>query len=227
MRQFVLLILLLSSSSIFAQTPDQLWRRLQDGNDFFVQTTVSNEALQLQRRKMLQARQNTAARQNPPVTILSCSDSRVPPELAFSQTIGELFVVRTAGNIASTLDIATIEYALLPHKDHPNGWTKLIVVLAHQNCGAVEAALDITKDGLLTPHLFELVTQIRRSFTPLSGWVSGGVSGRNAEIANARFAANDLLARSSIVRSAVKDKGVRIYVAYYKTEDGKVELIDP
>ncbi|HYK05677.1 MAG TPA: carbonic anhydrase [Thermoanaerobaculia bacterium] len=227
MRQFVLLIVLLSSSPIFAQTPHDLWLRLKGGNDFFTQALVTDAQLRLQRRTMDQARKDYATTQNPPVTILSCSDSRVPPELVFSQTIGELFVVRTAGNIASTLDIASIEYALLPHTNFPNGWTRLIVVLAHQHCGAVAAALDLSKDEQLTPGLHELVTQIRRSFTPIPGWPLGLVSPYDAEIANARFAANDLLARSGVIRDAVTNKGVKIYVAYYKTEGGKVELIDP
>jgi carbonic anhydrase len=208
---------------------------LQQGNDFYTATTVSTEELRAQRGRMDAARKYFSDERNgqrPEVTILSCSDSRVPPELVFSRTLGQLFVVRTAGNIASTLDIASIEYALLPHEVHPEsehppgGWTKLIVVLAHQGCGAVQAALDLTKDEQLTPGLFELVTQIRRSFTAIPGWVSGRVTKRDAEIANARYAANDLLARSKVIRDAVKNPNVnlQIYVARYSL-DGKVELI--
>ena len=222
MRHFVLVILLLSSSSIFAQTPAALWDELKSGNDFFWKENVTNEELRMQRRIMETARKNTATSQSPPVTILGCSDSRVPPELVFTKTIGELFVVRTAGNIASMLDIATMEFALA----RPTPWTKLIVVLAHEHCGAVEAALDPSlNEKNLTPGLYELVTQIRQSFTLTPGWTRGGVSLRDAAIANARASRNDLLTRSTVIRDAVRAEKLEIYVAYYTLADGKVELI--
>jgi carbonic anhydrase len=223
MRHFVLVILLLSSSSIFAQTPAALWDQLKAGNDFYRKESVTNDELRTQRQKMETARRETATSQSPLVSILSCSDSRVPPELVFSKTIGELFVVRTAGNVASMLDIATLEFAIA----RPTPWTRLIVVLAHEHCGAVEAALDPTlNETTLTPGLYELVTQIRQSFTAIPGWARGGANVRAAAIANARASANDLLVRSSVIRNAVRSGQIEIYTAYYTLSNGMVERTD-
>lgn len=225
MRRLVLVILFLSSVSIFAQTPAELWNQLKAGNDLFKATNVSDAALRALRDKMEAARRNTAGAQSPPVTILGCADSRVPPELVFMHTIGELFVVRTAGNVAGPLDIASIEYAIAPKPNER--WTKLIVVLAHENCGAVEAALGLDNDErTLTPGLSELVTQIRRSFTAIPGWARGGANLRAATIANARQSANDLLAHSSVIRNAVRRGNVEIYTAYYTLSTGNVERTD-
>ncbi len=222
MRHFVLVILFLSSSSIFAQPAADRWEELDAGNAFYRKETVSNDELRAQRRIMEEARRRSAAGQNPPVSILSCSDSRVPPELMFSKSIGDLFVVRTAGNIASMLDIATLEFAIA----RPVPWTQLIVVLAHEHCGAVEAALDPSlNEKNLTPGLYELVAQIRQSFTLTPGWTRGGVALRDAAIANARASRNDLLTRSTVIRDAVRAGKIEIYVAYYTLADGKVELI--
>jgi carbonic anhydrase len=222
MRHFVLVILLLSSSAIFAQPAAARWDELVAGNDLYRKESITNEELRVQRRLMEEARKRSAAGQNPPVSILSCADSRVPPELMFSKTIGELFVVRTAGNIASMLDIATLEFALA----RPTPWTQLIVVLAHEDCGAVVAALDpALNEKNLTPGLYELVAQIRQAFALTPGWTRGGVSLRDAAIANARAARNDLLTRSTVIRDAVRAGKLEIYIAYYTLADGKVELI--
>jgi carbonic anhydrase len=222
MRHLVLVIVFLSSLSIFAQPAADRWTDLEAGNAFYRKESVTNDELRMQRRVMEEARRRSAAGQNPAVSILSCSDSRVPPELMFSKSIGDLFVVRTAGNIASMLDIATLEFAIA----RPQPWTQLIVVLAHENCGAVEAALDpALNEKNLTPGLYELVEQIRQSFTQVPGWTRGGVSLRDAAIANARASRNDLLTRSTVIRDAVRAGKLEIYVAYYTLADGKVELI--
>jgi carbonic anhydrase len=158
----------------------------------------------------------TARSQQPPVTILSCADSRVPPELIFGRTVGDLFVVRVAGNVAGPFDIASIEYAVA------NGWTKLIVVLGHEECGAVKAALDV--DDPATPSLVALVERIRESFIPLSSWTSPDRV-ENAIKANARSSAAYLLAHSPVIRKAVLEHRVGIAVAYYHLGSGKVDLL--
>jgi carbonic anhydrase len=94
--------------------------------------------------------------QHPPFSILACSDSRVPPELVFKQNLGEVFLVRSAGNVTDDLGVASIEYAL----EHE--YTKLLVILAHEKCGAVEAAME--GDTPESPNLAALVAKIRDSF---------------------------------------------------------------
>src|SRR6202040_476083 len=128
----------------------KLWNSLMEGNRTFVAGRVTFEHL-------ADLRHESAAHQEPPVTVLSCSDSRVPPELVFDRSLDQLFVVRVAGNVASAFELASIEFAI------SNGYTKLIVVLGHEECGAVRAALTATAPS--TPTLVTLVQRIRESFT--------------------------------------------------------------
>src|SRR5581483_5186957 len=102
-----------------AQTADALWSSLMEGNRVYVAGKVSFDDL-------AERRHHSADHQNPPVTLLSCADSRVPAELVFNRSIDELFVIRVAGNVAGPFDLASIEYAVA------NGYTKLIVVMGHQ-----------------------------------------------------------------------------------------------
>jgi carbonic anhydrase len=139
--------------SAFAQTPDQLWGELLAGNKLFVQGG------QVVYDSMRETRQRIANGQTPAVSILSCSDSRVPPEIIFQKTLGELFVVRAAGNIEDTFGVASLEYAA------DKKWTKLLVVLGHSDCGAVTASLTAPRPNLPTPSLYELILRIRKSFT--------------------------------------------------------------
>ena len=123
-----IVFLLLLACTAAAQTPDALWQSLMQGNRDFVAGKVTFDHL-------AELRRHSAAHQNPPVTILSCSDSRVPPEIIFHRSLDQLFVIRVAGNIAAAFELASIEYAI------SNGYTKLIVVLGHEECGAVKAAM--------------------------------------------------------------------------------------
>lgn len=134
-----------------AQTPDELWSDLMRGNELFVEGQVVYGSLR-------SARATWAKKQNPPVSILSCADSRVPAELVFQRTVGELFVVRTAGNVEDEFNVASLEYAV------SKGWTKLIVVMGHSECGAVDASLEEPKKDEPTPSLYDLIRRIRSSF---------------------------------------------------------------
>jgi len=151
MRKLILAVLLtFLSLSVFGQNPpDTLWSELMEGNKLFVQGQVVYGNLPSMRALW-------AGGQNPPVSIVSCADSRVPAEILFARTVGELFVVRVAGNVEDAYNIASLEYAV-EHK-----WTKLIVVMGHSSCGAVEAAVD--NKPAPTPALGLLVTRIRSSF---------------------------------------------------------------
>lgn len=159
--------------------------------------------------------------QQPAVTVLSCADSRVPPELVFNQTIGKLFVVRTAGNVASPFDIASIEYAIIQEPT----WTRLIVVLGHSDCGAVKTALGGgTTDS--TP-INELLARIRESFIGIHPWSTDKPVLKQATKLNARQSAAYLVAHSQIIRAATTRiiGPVLIVSAYYDLDSGKVERI--
>ena len=190
-------------------TLDSLWNQLKEGNDLFVKGAIPYTHLD-------EARTATTTDQKPPVLILSCSDSRVPPELVFARGIGDLFVVRVAGNVADTFGIASIEYAVSHH------WTKLIVVLGHERCGAVTEALK--KKDPDTPSLLALVTRIRKSFAgKLTGKKRDDV--REAINLNAKASADYLSAHSEVIRKAVHSGEVKVVVAYYNLGSGEVERI--
>jgi carbonic anhydrase len=192
-----------------ALVPERFWETLVTGNNTYVAGALPYTGLAAQRK-------DSAGDQHPPVTVLSCSDSRVPPELVFGRAIDDLFVVRAAGNVADTFGIASIEYAI-SHR-----WTILIVVLGHERCGAVTEALKPGQPG--TRALRALVRRIRRSFDGIkTGKKPDDV--RAAVIANAKASADYIVLRSKVIGDAVRDHKVGVVVAYYPMVSGKVERI--
>src|SRR5262245_8933707 len=128
-------------------TADEALARLKAGNDRFVAgearfPTVQKEVLA-----------DLARGQHPYATILGCSDSRVPPELLFDAGFGELFVVRVAGNVVSPEIMGTLQYAALHLR------TPLFLVLGHEGCGAVDAALAVKQEGAQMPARIALLLE--------------------------------------------------------------------
>ncbi len=154
--------------------------------------------------------------QNPPVTVLSCSDSRVPPELVFHQNLGQLFVVRIAGNVADQFGVASIEYAIL------HDYTKLLVILAHEKCGAVEAAInpDPPNPPGQTPSLLALVRRIRESFTAPACTIgqTGCWTRRTRE--SALNTVDNLKSQSAVIKKAIEVDRLPVVVAYYDLNGG-------
>jgi carbonic anhydrase len=192
-------------------TPEQLWTALVQGNKAFVAGTVSYNLLKQERAEFDE-------HQSPPITILSCSDSRVPPEIVFNQSLGALFVIRSAGNVVDEFGLASIEYAVAM------GYTKLIVVLGHENCGAVVASLGGADPS--TPALTALAMRIRSSFIGIPYDSRDPVNVQRAVEMNARAAAASLLARSKLIRDAVATERVKIKSANYDLNTGEVKSID-
>lgn len=192
-------------------TPDQLWDALAQGNKLFVGGTVAYNLLKEERAQFREY-------QAPPITILSCSDSRVPTELVFNQSIGALFVVRTAGNTADDFGLASIEYALA------QGYTRLIVVLGHKRCGAVVASLGGAEPN--TPALSKLAQRIRASFVGIPYDARSPVNVQRAVEANTRAAAAQLLASSKLLRDAVLTQQVKLITAIYDMDTGEVKKLD-
>ena len=146
--------------------------------------------------------------QTPYGIILSCADSRVPVEILFDVGPGELFVVRVAGNVANPSSIASIEYAVA------NLGTKLIVVMAHESCGAVAAAIE---GGDAGKNINTLLGYIQ----PVIG--SGDIAVNEVARRNARQSADSLLSESDIIRPAVESGDVEIVTAFFHF-DGEVEF---
>jgi carbonic anhydrase len=154
--------------------------------------------------------------QTPHSIVLSCADSRVPPEIVFDQKLGEIFTVRNAGEIPDQASIASIEYAL----EHLGA--RLLLVMGHTSCGAVKAALG-TMDGADagSPALNNLVHDIH----PRLASFKGQTPSANVEKetwANARGVAEDLMARSEIIRNRVHNGDLLIKTAIYHLDDGHV-----
>lgn len=149
--------------------------------------------------------------QNPFAIVLSCADSRVIPELVFDTGIGELFVVRVAGNVADTCSIASIEYAVA------HLGVNLIVVLGHESCGAVKAALDGGDNGY---NLNMLLAHLGPAVAKPTG-KDGAAKLKNAVKKNAKNSAAELRKRSAILDK----KSLKIVPAYYNLASGKVNFL--
>ena len=179
--------------------------KLREGNGKFVN---DEENIQV----TTQMRAELTGGQSPYAIILSCADSRVLPESIFDANVGEFFVVRVAGNIANTSSIASIEYAVA------HLGTKLIVVLGHESCGAVGAALGGGNNGYNLNHLMSHITPALAS--------SSSTEVNDVVRTNASLNAKELISRSSIISNAVANEGVEIKSAFYNLGSGKVDFLD-
>lgn len=154
--------------------------------------------------------------QKPHAIVLSCSDSRVPPEVVFDQKLGEIFVVRTAGEALGDNAIGSIEYAV----EHLG--SKLLVVMGHTSCGAVKAAHStLNGSSLGTPALDNLVKDIQ----PRISQFKDKKPSKNFETeswANTEGVAKDLVTRSELIRKKVESGDLRIVSSLYDLESGHV-----
>lgn len=181
--------------------------RLKAGNKNFVADKLEGNLQDSSRRGDL------TGGQAPFAIILSCADSRVVPELAFDTGLGEIFVLRVAGNVANTSTTASIEYAVA-HLD-----VKLIVVLGHESCGAVTAAIAGGDNGYNLNHLLSHITP--------SISASRKKDVNSVVKKNAKMTCNDLVNRSAIIRNATEKKRgeLKIVPAYYNLGTGKVNFL--
>ncbi len=187
---------------------DQIWKsaldRLVAGNARFREERLEGPGRDGARRQEL------TTGQKPFSVILTCADSRVVPEVAFDAGLGELFVVRVAGNVANTSSIASIEYAIA------HLGTKLIVVMGHESCGAVGAALE---GGDAGKNLNHLLGHIQPVIEMASDRAVNAVAKDNA-----RNTAEKLASESAIIGPAAASGDVKIISAYYNLGSGEVEL---
>jgi carbonic anhydrase len=188
---------------------DQALARLVDGNQRYVQHKEQHPDASLARRKEMEAGQHPFA------VILSCADSRVPPELVFDQGLGDLFVIRVAGNVVDDAVLGSIEYAV----EHLG--TRLIVVLGHEKCGAVSAAVE---GGDAPGHLGALVRAIQPSVAATRNEPGDRV--HNCVVANARRVAGQIRASEPLLKEAVQKNGLKVVAADYALDTGKVTLLD-
>lgn len=182
--------------------------KLMAGNKRFIAGNTSHPHQDAGRRNEL------STGQNPFACILSCSDSRVPPEIIFDQGLGDLFVLRVAGNLVNDMILGSLEYAV----EHLG--STLIVVLGHQSCGAVNAAVSGTKFPgniqCLADAIYPAVDQaINDSVDRLE----------NAVKQNIKLSAKNLRADSDILDECARNEKLQIATAYYELESGQVHWL--
>ena len=193
-------------------TPEGAWDELMAGNRRFVGDhsrvhPYSSERIEL------------ANGQHPRVIVLGCADSRVSPELVFDQSLGEVFVVRTAGNIVDPIALGSIEYAV----EHLH--SELLVVLGHTSCGAVQAA--VAGGEMPSTYLQAIVDRIRPTVLRLSGCFEGEELVQRSVTANAQQSATDILSNSALIREAVAKGELKVMSAVYDLHSGLVTSVTP
>jgi len=185
-------------------SPDAALKKLLDGN----QRAASGKLSSLDRDLAI-LREHTVNKQEPFAAVLSCADSRVPVEMIFDQTIGDIFVTRVAGNIVTPEIIASLEYGVAVLG------VETLLVLGHSNCGAVKAAMKAEsvpgQISTLYPHLRQAVQQ------------SGGNLDKAIE-ANAKIQAELLRTSSTVIREAVGAGKLKVESGVYDLASGKVTL---
>jgi len=194
-----------------AESADNIWLELMKGNERFISGNLKHRSLVRVRDSLIQS-------QHPKVMVLSCSDSRVPPELIFDQTLGALFEVRTAGNIAGPLGLASLEYAF----DHLG--SSVLVVLGHTHCGAVTAACSGEK--MPTDNLQAMVDQIEPAVMKAKGSATGDALIESAIIENVHESAAYVLAHSETLRRGKEAGKLTVIEAEYQLDTGKVVRLD-
>ena len=186
-------------------TPNAALKRLMEGNLRFTHDKLVCADRTSDRRTA------TAGQQRPFAVILGCSDSRIPPEIVFDQGVGDLFVIRVAGNVVGPLELDSVEYSVI-HND-----SSLVIVLGHENCGAVTAVMaNDTQDIEAIASLIEPVIQTAkgRAGNPLENAIKDNVRAVVKQLRN-----------SPVLARFIADRKIKVVGGYYNLVSGKVELL--
>jgi carbonic anhydrase len=209
----LLLILLASISTAFSQakiTPDEALVRLKEGNQRFINGKSTKPRQDFNRIK------EVAAAQYPFATIIGCSDSRVPNEIIFDQGLGDLFIVRTAGQVSSYASWGSIEFA-----EEVLG-TKLIVVLGHTQCGAVNAAVNLPE---VPGHIITLINAIKPAVEKAKK--SEPKNLLDAAIReNVAMQVEQLKGLEPVLAKRVREGSIKIIGGLYDLHTGKIEFFE-
>jgi len=193
-------------------SPAAAKRRLMQGNERYVDGISKRHDFRHEREALTKG-------QNPFAGILSCADSRVAPEYAFDTGRGDLFVCRVAGNFLNTDVIASFEYAVEVLN------TPLLMVLGHESCGAVDAAIKSIRDGTTLPgHLPALVEAISPAVKATRD--QSGNALENAIKQNVLLNVEMLRAATPVIETFVAEKKVEVVGAIYNLKNGRIELLD-
>ena len=192
-------------------SPDAALERLMKGNARYIDGVTARHDFKHEREPL-------SAGQNPFAAVLGCADSRIAPELCFDTARGDVFVCRVAGNFANDDIVASLEYAVAVLN------TPLIMVLGHDACGAVDAAIKSVKDGTTLPgHLPSLVTALKPAVDAVKD--KPGDMLVNAIRSNVALNVDKLKAAAPILKVAVDDKKIRVVGGVYELKTGRVALL--
>ncbi len=190
--------------------------RLRDGNYRFVSSIKSGTATE--------RRFELTHVQKPMAIILGCSDARVPAEIVFDQGMGDLFVIRVAGNIVAPSQVGSVEFAAARFD------TRLVVVLGHSQCGAIQATIEeLQQPSNQSLNLKSIVDRVRPSVEPLfKTELRNDLAAltRQAERANVSASVNHLRHGSEVLEGLIQKNGLRVVGAEYSLETGVVEFFD-
>lgn len=212
---FLIFAMLASTNVCFANhnidnlSAEKALTKLIKGNERFIKHKEKHPDIDIKRRKeMLKG-------QNPFVVILSCSDSRVPPELIFDQGLGDIFEIRNAGNVLNEHVIGSIEYAVM------HCGVKLIVIMGHQDCGAVAATLSGVYE---TKYIKALEDSIQPAVEDCK---KKGLEVNSDNVVRAHIMQdiNELLSQDLELVKYMKENNVQIVPAYYNLDTGKVDFL--
>lgn len=195
--------------------------RLREGNQRFVASIQSGQTL-LGPTKPIELGQP----QNPVAIILGCSDARVPAELVFDQGLGDLFVIRVAGNVVAPSQVGSVEFAA------SRFGTPLVVVLGHSKCGAILATIEALQQPAETPQSRNLNSIVNRVRPSVEGLLATNLRHdmddlvHHAVRANVRASVNQLRHGSELLEQLIQDQGLMVVGAEYSLETGAVEFFD-
>ncbi len=192
---------------ITINTPDDALSELKRGNQRFVDGKLTNTNYKAQIEQ-------TKADQHPHSLVLSCLDSRIPPEIIFDQGIGNIFVARVAGNVEDPNILGSMEFATKVKG------TKLIVVMGHNHCGAVKGAVDDAELGNLT----QLVDQIKPAFTGDTSNIALLLDETSKN--NVKTTIEHIVKDSPVIAELIKEGKVKIVGAYYDITKGQVSFFE-
>ncbi len=200
-------------------TADEALQRLKEGNQKYL--TENHSVIEIDTAKRLEL----AKAQEPFAIVLGCSDSRVPAELIFNQGLGELFVIRVAGNIVAPSQIGSIEFAA------DQFGTRLVVVLGHTRCGAIQASIDHLLTGAEhpSPNLDFIVTRIKPGIKRAVAETEGQSEEERmhaAVRANIHASVEQLRHGSEILENLIANDGLRIVGAEYDLDTGSIDFFD-
>jgi carbonic anhydrase len=182
--------------------------KLMEGNQRYATHREQHPDASLQRRADL------TKGQHPYAVIVGCADSRVPPELIFDAGLGDLFVIREAGNVVDDVVLGSVEYAV----EHLG--VKLVMVMGHELCGAVTAAVNHAREG----HVTKIVKLIEPVLAEAKRQPGDPV--HNCVLANAKYVARQIRESRPVLEKLVKEGAVKVAAAVYEIDSGRVKLLD-